>query len=134
MSMETNSQSGDGDVGKASEHASLKVILGAVPRQWGDVSATVPPSQARHLITISGILASVITGTAGAVFTLRASTKLAVPAYAELALALVAAVLVAVCNVTKAEGHGTAQTSVMTAKHSQEITGPAGPDPPVPDT
>jgi hypothetical protein len=120
------------DVGVASEHASLKVSLGAVPRRWGHVTATVPPGQARHLISVSGILGSVITGAAAAVVTLHASTKLAVPAYAELALALVAAVLITVCNLTGASKQATAQASGMTAQQSREITGPAEPGP-VPD-
>lgn len=129
MSMQANSQSGDQDPDKVSEHASLKVILGAVPRQWGDVTAIVPPSQARHLVTTSGILGSVITGAAAAVLTLHASTKLAVPAYAELALALIAAVLITVCNLIKAKEQGTVQASVMTAHQSPEITAPPGPGP-----
>jgi hypothetical protein len=129
MSMEVNGQPSDGEADKVSERASLKVILGAVPRQWGDVTAIVPPSQARHLVTIAGILGSVITGAAAAVLTLHASTKLAVPAYAELALALIAAVLIAVCNLTEAKEQGTAQPSVMAAEQSQEITRPPEPEP-----
>lgn len=129
MSMETNSQHDADSVGPASEHASLKVILGAVPRQWGDLRATVPPSQARHLITISGILGCVITGTASAVLTLQLSARLVVPAYAEVALALIGAVLMAFCSLTETRKQGTAQPCAVRVEQAREITGSAGPGP-----
>lgn len=54
-----------------------------------------PPGQAHHLITTCGVLGSVAAGIAGAVLTLRASPDLRAPAFAELALAVTSAALIA---------------------------------------
>jgi hypothetical protein len=129
MSVEASSQPADQAVDKASEHASLKVSLGAVPRRWGDVTAIVPPGQARHMITVTGLLGSVITGTTAAVLTLHTSTGLVAPAYAELALALVAALLVAICHFAGGRRDSTAEGPGGMAHQSQEITGPSRPRP-----
>jgi hypothetical protein len=56
------------------------------------------PGQTRHLITTLGIVASVWSGIAGLVVTLRASSVPVALAFAELALALAAAVLIAICG------------------------------------
>jgi hypothetical protein len=63
--------------------------------------AAVPGDQAHHLITTFGILGSVCGGIGGAALTLR-NQSLAGLALAELALALAAAVLIAVCGLTRA--------------------------------
>jgi hypothetical protein len=65
--------------------------------KWGSFTSRVPADQAHHLITTLGILVSAIAGIAGAVQTFHA-TRDPLPVYAELALALIAAVLVAVCG------------------------------------
>ena len=54
-----------------------------------------PAGQAHHLITTCGVLGSVIAGITGAVLTLRASPRLLAPAFAELALAVTSATLIA---------------------------------------
>lgn len=54
-----------------------------------------PPGQAHHLITTCGVVGSVAAGIAGAVLTLRASPDLRAPAFAELALAVTSAALIA---------------------------------------
>lgn len=60
---------------------------------------TVPPADARYLITTFGITGSVATSIAGADFVLRAGPALApYIALAELALGFVAAILIAVCG------------------------------------
>lgn len=78
-------------------------------RRWVTAEGTVPPGEARHLIAAFGILGSVITGISGAVLTLRIDPKLTTLALAELVLALVSAVLIAVCGHvggrSQAEGH-----------------------------
>jgi hypothetical protein len=80
-----------------------KLALGVGPdRRWGTAEGTVPPDQARHLITAFCILGSAGTGIAGAVLTLRIAPSLTTPALAELILALAAAVLTAACSLTPA--------------------------------
>jgi hypothetical protein len=64
----------------------------------GTWEGTVPPGEARYLITTFGIVGSVVTGTAGALLTLRIARGSAVVAIAELALALAAMVLIALCS------------------------------------
>jgi hypothetical protein len=86
-----------------SQDAELIVSVSPVQRRvtiWG----RVPPGQARGLIAMLGILASTITGISGVVLTLRIEPGLTVLAYAELALALVAIVLIAACG--KPPGNG----------------------------
>jgi hypothetical protein len=64
---------------------------------WGSFISRVPADQAHHLITTFGIMVSAVAGTVGAVLVFHA-TRDALPVYAMLGLALVAAVLVAVCG------------------------------------
>jgi hypothetical protein len=91
-----------------SQHAELMISIGPAP-QWGTAKGLVPADQAHHLVTASGILGSLAIGTGGAVFILHAGPGFAVAAYAELALALVCAVLIAVCSRTKANVKGRRQ-------------------------
>ncbi len=58
----------------------------------------VPPGEAHRLAATFGLVASGVTGTAGAVLTLRIDRGLAGIALAELVLALAIAVLVAACG------------------------------------
>jgi hypothetical protein len=58
----------------------------------------VPADQADHLVTTFGIAGSIVTGTAGAVVTLRIAPWLTAIALAELALALAGAALIALCS------------------------------------
>jgi len=75
-----------------SPHAELMVSFGPAP-QWGTARTLVPADQAHHLVTTSGILGSLVTGIGGVVLTVRSATPAL--AYAELVLALAAAVLIA---------------------------------------
>lgn len=83
--------------------AALEIQVGpAQPR--GAAEGKVPPDQAHHLITTSGVLGSVIAGITGAVLTLRISPGLAAPALAELALAVTSAALIATRRTTARKG------------------------------
>jgi hypothetical protein len=64
----------------------------------GTWEGTVPPSEAHCLITTFGIVGSVVTGTVGALLTLRIARGSAAVAVAELALALTAMALIALCG------------------------------------
>ncbi len=64
----------------------------------GTWEGTVPPSEARYLITAFGIVGSVVTGTVGALLTLRIARGSAAVAIAELIVALAAMVLIALCG------------------------------------
>ena len=66
------------------------------PRTWGKARGRVAPDQANYLIMTFGILGSVVTGTAGAVLTLRIAPRLTGLALAELVLALAAVLIIAV--------------------------------------
>jgi hypothetical protein len=66
--------------------------------RWVTAEGTVPPGDAHHLITAFCILGGVITGTSGAVLTLRIAPGLTTLALAELVLALVGMVLTATCG------------------------------------
>jgi|SRR5579875_3542569 len=61
----------------------------------GHAHGRVPPEQAHHFITTSGIMGSVVTGISGAVLTLHVAPGLAGLALVELVLALAAALLIA---------------------------------------
>lgn len=77
---------------KAELHISLE------PVEFKTAHVTIPPHQARYYVETLGILGSIVAGTSGAVLTLRlltGNTGVAV-AVAELALALIAAVLIVV--------------------------------------
>lgn len=67
-------------------------------RRWLIAEGTVPPANARHLISTFGILGSAVTSTTAAVLTLRIAPGLAPIALAELVLGLAAAVLIAACG------------------------------------
>jgi hypothetical protein len=75
--------------------AELKIQVGPA-QPWGTAKGRVPPDQANHLISAFGALGSSTAGIAGAVLTLRINPGLTGPAYAELALALIAAALIAI--------------------------------------
>ena len=79
--------------------AELEVRVGPVP--WGKAKGRVAPDQANYLIMTFGILGSVVTGTAGAVLTLRIAPRLTGLALAELVLALAAALIIAVCRLSR---------------------------------
>lgn len=74
--------------------AELEIQVGPA-QSWGTAKGKVPPDQAHHLITTFGVLGSAIAGIAGAVLTLRIASGLTAPAFAELALAVTSAVLIA---------------------------------------
>jgi hypothetical protein len=75
---------------------SAKLTIKVGPAQIA--KGSVPPDQARHLITAFGILGSIFTGISGAVLTLRIAPDLINVAYVELIITLTAAVLIAVCG------------------------------------
>ena len=107
--METTSQPSLEAVAETpSQHAELMISIGPAP-QWGTAKGLVPASQAHHLVTTFGILGSLATGTGGAVLTLHADPSFTGPAYAELALALVSAILIAACSRTRAKVKGRRQ-------------------------
>ena len=96
--------SAGGGTRRRSTQAAQPVITGQPARikiadpQPGIAKATVPPGQARHLITTFGIMGSVVSGTIGAVLTLRIASHLIAPAILELVLALASTVLIAACG------------------------------------
>lgn len=81
--------------------AELEVRVGPVP--WGKARGRVAPDQANYLIMTFGILGSVVTGTAGAVLTLRIAPRLTGLALAELVLALAAVLIIAVGRLSQAQ-------------------------------
>lgn len=91
----------DPALAEPTSYAEMMITLGPA-QQWGTDKGTIPCSPAHHLVTTLGILGSAVTGTGGAVLTLRASPGLTALAFAELALALAAAVLITVCSHTRA--------------------------------
>ncbi len=99
----------------ATQHAELMISIGPAP-QWGTAKGLVPADQAHHLVTTFGILGSLVTGTGGAVLILRAGPGFTVSAYAELALALVCAVLIAACSRTGAKVKGRRQKAGLQAQ------------------
>ena len=83
--------------------SSAELTISVGPTQLGgSAKGTVPPDQAHYLITTFGILGCAITGCAAATITLRIGPAHAAPAIAlaELAFALMAAILVALCGRT----------------------------------
>jgi hypothetical protein len=76
--------------------AAAKLTIKVGPAQLAE--GTVPPDQARHLITTFGILGSVFSGIGGAVLTLHVAPTLIALAFAELALAFAAVALIAACG------------------------------------
>lgn len=80
------------------ERPSPAARLTITVRPLGTAEGTVPPKDARYLITMFGVLGSVISGTAGAVLTLRIAPRLGGLALVELMLALAAVVLISVCS------------------------------------
>jgi len=78
------------------------------PTQFAELEISVAPDQrargrvpfdhARYLITTLGILGSAATGTGGAILVLYVAPRLTIVVIAELALALVAAVLIVGCG------------------------------------
>lgn len=80
------------------EFAELEISVGPAQRARG----RVPPDQADLLITTFSILSSAVAGIGGAVLTLHIAATLTGLALAELALAFVVALLIAVCSYTRA--------------------------------
>ncbi|HEY2579084.1 MAG TPA: hypothetical protein VGI74_22480 [Streptosporangiaceae bacterium] len=89
--------------------AELEISLGPTPRARG----RVPPDQAHHFITTFGLLGSAASGIGGAVLTLHIAASLSGLALAELGLALLVALLIAVC------GHTQARRASGPKKHSR---------------
>lgn len=84
-----------GPIEPPTQFAELVVQFGPA-QPLGSVTGKVPPEQAPYLITMFGIVASMIAGIAGTVLTLRIAAGLSGPAYAELGLAFGSAVLLAI--------------------------------------
>ena len=80
--------------------AELEIQVGPA-QPWGTARGRVPPDQAHYLIMTFGILGSAVSGTAGAVLTLRIAPRLAGLALAELILALAVALLIAACGLAR---------------------------------
>jgi hypothetical protein len=107
--MEKNYQAGHEDEGVPGPRAELQISMGPAPGQEHSIRGLVHADQAHHLITTFGILGSVATGTVAAVLTVQSVAGAAGLAYAELVLALIAAVVIAVCGGTSAKGRGRRQ-------------------------
>jgi hypothetical protein len=88
--------------------AELEIRVGPA-QQLPAAGGKVPPDRAHHLITVIGVLGSVIAGITGAVLTLRISASLTAPALAELALAVTAAALIATRRTMARRGSGRRQ-------------------------
>lgn len=71
-------------------------------RRWVTAEGTVPPDEAQHLISTIGIVGCVVTGATAAVLTLRIAPGLTELALAELLLALVGMLLIAVRSKSRA--------------------------------
>ncbi len=100
-------------VERPTSFAELEIQVGpAVP--WGTARGRVPPGQTHYLITTFGILGSVVTGTAGAVLTLRIAPRLTGLALAELILALTGALIIAACGLAQ-------ERAAHTKSHRQAI-------------
>ena len=100
-------------VERPTSFAELEIQVGpAVP--WGTAKGRVPPGQTHYLITTFGILGSVVTGTAGAVLTLRIAPRLTGLALAELILALAGALIIAACGLAP-------ERAAPTKSHRQAI-------------
>ncbi len=100
-------------VERPTSFAELEIQVGpAVP--WGTARGRVPPGQTHYLITTFGILGSVVTGTAGAVLTLRIAPRLTGLALAELILALTGALIIAACGLAQ-------ERAAHTTSHRQAI-------------
>lgn len=106
-------------VERPTSFAELEIQVGpAVP--WGTAKGRVPPDQTNYFIMTFGVLGSVVTGTAGAVLTLRIAPRLTGLALAELILALAAALMIAACGLareraghTKSHRQGIAQADSL---------------------
>jgi hypothetical protein len=117
---------------RPSSFAELEIQVGpAIP--LGTAKGRVPPDQANYFIMTFGILGSVVTGTAGAVLTLRIAPRLTGVALAELILALAAVLVIAACQLGR-ERSGRAKSrrreraqadSTKEGKHRQLTTDPA---------
>ena len=73
--------------------AAARLVIKVGPAQLAE--GTVPPDQARYLITTFGIGGCVLSGIGGAILTLRIAPARFTLAFAELALALAGAALIA---------------------------------------
>lgn len=99
MTLNSPSARGPVPLERPTSFAELEVRVGPVP--WGKARGRVAPDQANYLIMTFGILGSVVTGTAGAVLTLRIAPRLTGLALAELVLALSAVLIIAVCRLSQ---------------------------------
>ena len=95
--MEENEPPGGGNLPEQpSPNAELRFSLGSLPPQ-GSLTGLVPAGQAHYLITTFGIVLAAAAGIGGAVLTLHATGD-ALTVYSELAIALIAVVLIAICG------------------------------------
>jgi|SRR5690242_18524161 len=76
--------------------AAARLVIKVGPAQLAE--GTVPPDQARHLITTFGILGCIFSGIGGAVLTLHVAAAPSALAFAELAIALAGAALIALAG------------------------------------
>jgi len=87
-------------VERPTSFAELEIQVGpATP--WGTAKGKLPPDQASYFVMTFGALGCVVTGVAGSVLTLRVAPGLTVAALAELALALITALIIAVCGIVR---------------------------------
>lgn len=98
--MEKNDRPEHEEVAEPGPRAEIQINVGPVPKGWGTVKVNVPADQAHHLVTTVGILGSVAAGVVGVTLTLQEVSGAIILAYAELVLAFIAAVLIALCSRT----------------------------------
>jgi hypothetical protein len=89
--------------------AAAKLTIKVGPAQLAE--GTVPPDQARHLITTFGILGCDFSGIGGVILTLHVAPTLIILAFAELAITLASAALIAACGYIPASRPGDHQQS-----------------------
>jgi len=100
--------------------AAAKLTVEVGPAQLAE--GTVPPGQARHLITTFGILGSILSGIGGVILTLHVDRSLIALAFAELAVALAGAALIAACGHVPGRRKGNA--GAMTASQPRLLDRP----------
>ena len=102
--MDKNNQAGHEDGGVPGPRAELQISMEPAPSQGDSVGSLIPADRAHHLITTFGILGSLATGIGAAVLTLHSVEGAVGLACTELAVALIAAVVIAVRGSTSAIG------------------------------
>src|SRR5690348_7171205 len=111
--------------------AAARLVIKVGPAQLAE--GTVPPDQARHLITTFGILGCIFSGIGGAVLTLHVAPARSALAFAELAIALAGAALIALAGrvpIRHGDDHGRTGAEPSGHPSSPDDGQPGGDDQP----